>query len=482
MAGLDFAPTSNLLIGGSWLDSASGGVMEHINPATGKVQAKFPLAGQHEIDEAVKAAKEAFGNYRKSTPSERRNLLLRIAAELRRHAHEFSILTTLECGMTVRFAQHVAERAASWFEYYAGWTDKLAGEVLPSSGLTYTRLEPYGVVAIILTWNGAVGSIGMKAAAALAAGCTVVIKPPELAPFTAALFAQLCMKAGTPPGVVNLVTGDGSAGSALVRHSDVSKISFTGGVETGRQVQAAAAETLTPVVLELGGKSVNLVFDDADLDHAMAFSVVGMTRMAGQVCHAPTRMLIHESLYETLSARLAKLVENVHIGDPHDPLTDMGPVISHSACDRILGLIESAKSSNEGRLIAGGCRVGGSLAEGFYIPPTVFMDVDQSSTLVQEEVFGPVLAISSFRNEDEAIEMANDTPYGLAAYIQSTNLARVHRLAGLLEAGNVGVNGGGANNGPIAPFGGYKNSGFGREGGHIGILEYLYSKTVNINL
>jgi aldehyde dehydrogenase (NAD+) len=473
---------ASLLVGDAWLTAATGGSMPHVNPATGQVQAAVPLAGVAEIDGAVAAAVAAGPAYRSWTGGQRRDVMLRIAGLLRRDAAQLARLTTLESGMPLNQSAAIAERAASWFDYYAGWTDKLTGRTYGDTNFVYTRLEPFGTIAVLLTWNGAIGSIGMKVAPALAAGCTVVLKPPELAPFTSTHFGRLCAEAGLPPGVLNVVPGGPDAASALVRDARVDKISFTGGPATARLVQAAAAESLTPLILELGGKSVSVVFPDADLPRAARVSAQAITRMAGQVCHAPTRLLVHDAVYDEVIRSLHESLSAVRLGDPFDRSLDMGPVISRAACERILGVIESAAADGTGTLITGGNREGGELADGYFIRPTVFGDVDPLSPLAQQEVFGPVLSVMRFADEDEAAELANNTPYGLAAYVQTADVARAHRFAARLTAGNIGINGGGANNGPVAPFGGYKDSGYGREGGLAGIEEYVRSKTVSLSL
>jgi aldehyde dehydrogenase (NAD+) len=475
---------SGLFIGGRWVLESEAGTMEHVNPATGRVQRTFPVAGVAEVNESVAAAKEALRTYRRWSPIERRDVLLRIAALCRRYSPDFATIGTLECGMIQPVANGMGASAAKWFEYYAGWTDKIVGEVTPDLGpnLNYTRVEPVGVVAVILTWNGPTGSIGMKVAAALAAGCTVVLKPPELAPFSSNLFARICVEAGLPAGVLNVIPGGPDAGNALVAHPDIDKISFTGGPGTARLIQKACADSLTPLVLELGGKSANIVFEDANLEQAAAVAVRGLTRLSGQVCHAPTRLLIQDSVYEAVTGRVAELLDQVRVGRPEDADSAMGPVISGPACERIMSVIDTARRDEAGRLLAGGSRLGGELSEGFFIRPTVFGEVSNDSSLAQQEVFGPVLAAMRFGDEDEAIELANGTPYGLAGHVQTQDLARAHRVAALLDVGNVSVNGGLPNAGPESPFGGVKDSGYGKEGGRAGIEEYLRIKNVNVNL
>jgi acyl-CoA reductase-like NAD-dependent aldehyde dehydrogenase len=321
----------------------------------------------------------------------------------------------------------------------------------------------------------------MKVAPALAAGNCVVLKPSELAPFTPQVFGEICLDAGLPPGVVNVVTGGPEAGEALVSHPDVGKISFTGGGATARRVMESAARMLTPVVLELGGKSANIVFPDADLDAAATMACqTGVLNLAGQVCSLPTRLLVHDSVFDDVLARVAERAKATKVGMPFEAGTQMGPVITEASCTRILGVIERAVSDGA-RLLTGGARLGGDLADGFFIAPTVFGDVDPASGLAQAEVFGPVLSAIRFRDEDEAVAIANGTPYGLAGYVWTADLKRAHRVASGLEAGWIGVNGFPPMP-PNVPFGGFKQSGFGREGGLAGVLEFVRTKNVYVDL
>lgn len=474
---------TGLFIDGGWVNATSAGAMEHVNPTTGRVQASFPIAGRAEVDDAVAAAKDALRAFRRWSPVQRRELLNRIASLFRAHAAEFETIATLECGMVQPVASRMGDSAAVWFDYYAGWPDKLVGEVLPDrSSFDYVRYEPYGVVAIILTWNGPIGSIGMKVAAALAAGCTIVLKAPELAPFGANLFGRLCTEAGVPHGVVNVITGGPDAGDALVRHPGVHKISFTGGPATARRIQAAAAETLKPLVLELGGKSATIVFEDADLGRAATNGAIAITRLAGQQCHGATRLVVQDTVYDRVVAQVGEVMDGVKVGDPRDPTIEMGPVISAGAVERIMATIRDAQASSLGRLVAGGTRLGGPLADGFFVRPTAFADVDNTSSLAQEEIFGPVLSIIRFHDEDEAVAIANDSRYGLAANIYTSDIRRAIRVSDALDVGNVGINGGATNAGPYGPFGGFGQSGYGKEGGLHGVQEFLRAKNVNISL
>lgn len=415
-------------------------------------------------------------------PGERRRRILQKLEELiERDCAELARLTTLEVGLPTTPAQHYPLMAASYFGYYAGWADKLEGATVPltpPTGFDYTLLEPYGVIGVIITWNGPLASIGMKVAPALAAGNCVVLKSPELAPFAVNHFARLAQEAGVPPGVLNVVTGGPEAGDRLVRHPDVAKVSFTGGGVTARKIIAASAETVTPLVLELGGKSANLLFADADLDTTVGRAVMlSVVANAGQGCSFPTRLLVEQSIYDEVVERVRDIATGVRIGDPFDPATQMGPVVSADACARILAVVERARACS--RLVAGGNRLDGDLAGGYFIEPTVFADVPGDSELARHEVFGPVLSVTPFSSEDEAVELANSTVYGLAAYVQSRDIGRILRIVPRLKAGTIHVNGKSAMP-PNAPFGGYGESGYGREGGRAGLDEFLQIKNVFI--
>ncbi|MGP0051408.1 MAG: aldehyde dehydrogenase family protein [Solirubrobacteraceae bacterium] len=454
----------------------------HVYAATGEPTAEVPLAGDGEIDSAVGAAADP--RWRRMGAPARRDALLALARLLADHAEELVDLQTLESAIPRQFATLIPAAAADFFAYYAGWADKLGGDLIetwPVRGLDYAREEPYGVVAVIVPWNAPLASLAQVVAAALAAGNAVVLKPPELAPFTALRVGELALEAGLPPGALNVVPADAEGGAALVAHPRVGKIHFTGSAATAREVLGGARASLTPVALELGGKSAQIVFQDANLRAAARQVLSGAVIYSGQGCANGTRVLVHESVYdELLELALARL-RTVPVGDPQSPGTMVGPVISEQACARILGVIERAREEGHGRLLAGGHRLGGELAGGFFIAPTVFGDVDHDTDLAQQEIFGPVLSFLRFSTEEEAIRLANATAYGLAAYVHTRDVSRAHRVAAELEAGNVWVNGF-FGIPPSMPFGGVKQSGYGRVGGREGLREFLRTKNVWVEL
>ncbi|MFC4503430.1 aldehyde dehydrogenase family protein [Streptomyces vulcanius] len=476
-------PRPRLVIGGKDVTDASGGVHEHRNPATGLVQARIPLAGPAEVDQAVAAARQAFEVWGPMRPAERRRLLTRFAGLIRDHIPDFAAICPLENGVCIGgWAENVGPHVADWTEYYAGWADKIEGMVgaaySPYENVEYTLAEPYGVIGHIITWNSPALSLAMKVPPSLAAGNTVVIKPAESTPFSALLFADLAREAGLPDGVINVVTGLGDAGAALVRHPGVDKISFTGGPATARRIMADAALGLKPVVFELGGKSANLLFADTDLDTVVPYCAAFAMSNTGQGCALPTRLLVERPVYDEVVARVTAVVAHLPVGDPLDPTTFIGPLIDSAARDRVQGLIDKAVEERAGRLVHGGERID---SDGYFVTPTVFADVDNRSDLAQREIFGPVLAITPFDTEDEALALANDTEYGLSAYLQTRDIGRVNRLVPRLRAGTVYVNPGpNPITSPATPFGGVGTSGFGREGGRAGLDEFIHVKGVGV--
>ena len=478
-ADVSVLPRRALLIGDRFLETASGGFHTHVYAATGKPTGAIPLAGPGEIDLAVAAARHAAASWAKMPRNLRRDCMIRLAHLLVAHADELARLATIDNGIPMLFQQYGPHVAADALLYNAGWTDKIGGEVIPTwpaPALDYTLDEPYGVVGVIIPWNGPVYALGMVLAPVLAAGNTVIVKPPELAPYAAIRFGELCLDAGIPPGVVNVVPGGAEAGSALTRHKGVNKISFTGSGATAQHILASAAPNMTPVHLELGGKSASIVFDDADLDAFTPLGLSGIINNTGQGCINPTRLLVQRGIYEEVLARLQAVAGNLSIGDPVDPTTIIGPVIDEHAMTRIMGMIDRAKGSGA-RLIAGGNRCGDALADGYFIAPTVFADVQHEAELSQTEVFGPVLAVTPFDTEAEAIALANGTDFGLAGYIWTQDLKRAHRTAEQMVAGNIWING--FTGIPTSvPFGGIGQSGVGRLGGIHGIREFMRPKNV----
>ncbi|GAA2443855.1 aldehyde dehydrogenase family protein [Actinomadura vinacea] len=476
------------LIDGSWLDRASAGTMDHVNPATARVNGTVVLSGPAEVDAAVAAAKKASPEWRAMSPDKRRRILQRVEELMEARVPELSRLATLELGVPATTSAALAYLCTKWFGYYAGWADKLEGATIPPSpsmgqGLDYTLPEPYGVVGIILTWNGPIISVGMKVAPALAAGNCVVVKAPEQSPYAVARFAEIALEAGLPPGVLHVLPGGPDAGDRLVRHPDVAKISFTGGIPTAKKILEAARHTLKPVVLELGGKAANVVFPDADLGRAIALTVGSCTTLAGQGCNLTTRMLVHRDVYDQVVEATGQGVAALRVGDPFDQRTNVGPLVDRAARDRVLGVIDRA--GKDGRVVTGGRGVERStlapdFRDGYFIEPTVLADVDPHSEPAQQEIFGPVLSITPFDSEEEAVELADSTPYGLGTYLQTRDVSRVHRLVPRFQSGTVLVNGV-SGQPPGAPFGGYKQSGFGREGGKEGLYEFLQTKNVYIS-
>jgi acyl-CoA reductase-like NAD-dependent aldehyde dehydrogenase len=477
-------PRMAILIADEAVFHGSDGEFAHVNAATGRTQAAVPLAGADEIDRAVTAARAACPAWRAWRPDERRNALLRLGGLIRKNTDRIARILTLECGTPISGAAAMPGRAADYLEYYAGLADKIEGRVIPifpERAFDYTVPEPYGVVGVVSTWNGGISSIARKAGAALAAGNTVVVKPMESAPFSTLIFGLLAREAGIPSGVVNIVPGGARAGEALVAHPGVDKISFTGGIEAARKVLVGAAANITPVVLELGGKSGNIVFPDADLDAAGLFAGAACMRNSGQGCVMPTRLIVHRDIHADLVERAVRTVEAMPIGDPLDERTLIGPVVSARAADRIIGMIAEAVATASGTLVLGGGRLGDPPAQGHFVEPTILDHVPPQARIAQEEVFGPVLSITAFADEDEAIELANGTPYGLAGYVHTGDLRRAHRVAGALDAGYVSLNGFAALP-ASAPFGGFGLSGYGKEGGREGLAEFVRTKNVYLPL
>jgi aldehyde dehydrogenase (NAD+) len=472
-----------LIIGERRIEESKGGWMHHIDPATGRTNPQFAVASVEEVDDAVAAARAGFQEWRRWTPDRRRDALHRLADLMTQQSAELGVIAALEVGQP--YSDYAGTYAGEWMRYYAGWADKITGESInayPFPGIDFTIPEPAGVVAVFVASNGPIGFFGMAAAPALAAGCSIVVKPPELAPYSSVSFGRLALEAGLPPGVVNVVNGGAEIGNALVTHPDVDMVTFTGGTATGRRLQAACAESLKPLVLELGGKSANLIFADADIDASIPISA-RFTANAGQGCSMPSRLLVERPVYERVVEGVYGEVQKVVVGGPFDEGVTMGPVITEASADRITGMIAAAEASGTARVFCGGKRMGGRHADGFFVEPTILIDVDNSAPIAQTELFGPVLCVIPFDTEDEAIAIANDTGYGLAAYAQTSDMRRAHRLIDGLRAGTVQINSTGPGPvSPASPFGGIKQSGYGREGSRLGLEEFLSIKNVYLNI
>ena len=477
-----------LLLDGAWLPAQDERAWHHTHPATGEEVATLAVAGIDDVDRAVRAARRAFddGPWPRTRAKERIRVLRRIADLIREHSDELLAIQALDNGIPLSFGTTYAlspECAADVFDHHAGWIDKLAGETLPAyqggDHLAMTLREPVGVVAAIVPWNGPLLLTAQKLAPALAAGCTVVLKPSEYATFTVLRVAQLIEEAGLPPGVLNVVTGPGDpAGEALIHHPMVDKLTFTGSREVGRRVMIAAAAGFKRVSLELGGKSPAVVFADADVYAAAATTMGTVTLgLSGQACVAQTRALVHRDVYDQFLAVAEGMAALVAYGNPFDPEVTASPLINARQLDRVLGYVESGKSEGA-RLVCGGLRGEGDLADGNFVTPAVFADVTNDMTIAREEIFGPVLSVVPFTDEDEAVRLANDTEYGLGATVWTADVRRAIRLARAIRAGTIGINGYQLE--PHIPFGGFGQSGLGREGGRVSAEAYTEVKTVLI--
>src|SRR5215467_1123157 len=477
-----------LLIGGEWVPGQSGETWTHSHPATGEEVASFPIAGPDDVDAAVRAARRAFdeGPWPRARAGERIRVLRRIADLVREHGDELLALQALDNSVPLSFGSVYGMSAAfvaDVFDHHAGWVDKLAGETLPpyqgGDHMVLTLREPVGVVGAIIPWNAPLLLFAQKAAPALAAGCTIVAKPSEYATFAVLRLAALMAEAGLPPGVLNVVTGPGEpTGDALINHPMVDKLSFTGSRAVGRKIIEASAAGFKRVSLELGGKSPALVFADADVASAAAITMGTVTLgLSGQVCLAQTRALVQRDAVDEFLGMAEMIGGMVSYGSPFDPAVTSSPLINTRQLDRVLGLIAEGQAEGA-RLVCGGTRSEGDLAAGNFVTHTLFTDVTNDMSIAREEIFGPVLSVIGFSDEDEAVRIANDTEYGLAATVWTSDIKRAMRLTQAIRAGTVGINGYGLE--PHAAFGGYQQSGIGREGGRTAIEAYTEVKTVLI--
>ncbi|HUA21335.1 MAG TPA: aldehyde dehydrogenase [Bryobacteraceae bacterium] len=475
-----------MLIGGKWVDPASGDWFESLNPFTGKPWALVPRGSKPDVDRAVDAAECAYrGEWRKLTATARGALLRKLGDLIASEAQRLSEIESTDNGKLIAEMRGQLNYIPQWFYYFGGLADKIEGRVIPIDKpgvFNFTREEPLGVVAAITPWNSPLLLATWKLAPALAAGNTVVWKPSEYSSVSAFAFGELFEKAGFPPGVVNIVTGFGpEVGEPLTTHPKVAKIAFTGGDKTGEHIYQMAARGIKPVTLELGGKSANIVFDDAELDDAVKGVVSGIFAATGQTCIAGSRALIHRSIHAEFVERLLALAKTARMGDPLDPGTQVGPVTTRPQYDKVLDYIRIAKE--EGAV----CRLGGGPASrpecgsGWFVEPTVFDNVNPQMRIANEEVFGPVLSVIPFDDEEEAVRIANSTVYGLAAGVWTKSIRRALLMSERLEAGTVWVNTYRAVS-YMSPFGGYKRSGIGRESGLDAIREYLQTKSVWIDI
>ncbi|MER5748722.1 aldehyde dehydrogenase family protein [Streptomyces sp. NPDC002088] len=473
-----------LFIGGQWREAADGARTEVLDPATGTVVTTVAEAGAADVDAAVRAARAAFGGGGWSGLSgrERGRVLRRVAELIRENAEELAALESLDVGKPITLCQAVdVTNAANDYEYFADLASSLHGATrdTPLNALAYTRREPLGVVAAITPFNFPLILAGSKLAPALAAGNTVVHKPADETPLSALYMARLLQRAGVPDGVVNVVTGAGPvAGEALLRHRGVDKIAFTGSTAVGRHAASVAGEALKPVTMELGGNAAHIVFEDADLEKAVGAIIKGFVFNTGQFCMGGPRLLVARPVYSTLLNILAEAVPGVPVGNPRQPETVVGPMAGEKHRRKVEEYVALARKEG-GRIVCGGERL--DLDGGYYYKPTVIADLPNDSRVVQEEIFGPVLTVQPFDSEEEAVALANSTPYGLASGVQTTNLARAHRIADRLQAGIVWVNDW-AMLDPAVPFGGVKDSGFGREYGPEALAAYTRTKSVVVSL
>lgn len=474
-----------MLIGGEWTSAVSGETLASRNPYSGEVWAQVPVADEGDVDAAVAAARTALnGPWGSMTASERGRLLRNLADLLSDHGEELARIETRDNGKLLREMSGQMASLPGWYDYFSGLADKIEGTTPPPTKpdmFTYTRQEPVGVVGAILPWNSPLLLMTFKVAPALAAGCTMVVKPSEQTSVSTLEFARLIDKAGFPPGVVNVITGDRVAGARLTSHPDVDKIAFTGSTAGGVQVMKSAAEHATSVTLELGGKSPNIVFEDADLEAVTSGLISGIFAATGQTCVAGSRLLVQRSVYSEVVDALVERTRSIVLGNPLDAATEMGPCATTDQLDKVSTLVDRARADGA-EVVCGGRRPNTEeLADGYFYEPTILTGVDNAMEIAQEEVFGPVLSVIPFDTEEEAIAIANDTRFGLGAGVWTSDIKRGHRMAHAVRAGSVWVNCYRMLTYNM-PFGGFKMSGLGRENGIDAIREYTETKGVWINL
>ncbi len=475
---------TKLLIDGEWVDAVGGRTFEAINPATGDVIAHVAEGDEPDVDKAVKAARKAFetGAWPKMTASQRGRLMYKLADLIEQHKEELAALETLDNGKPIKDSLNAdLPLTIACYRYYAGWADKMHGKTIPINGpyLCYTKHEPIGVCGQIIPWNFPMLMQAWKWGPALAMGNTVILKPAEQTPLTALYVGQLALEAGFPPGVINIIPGMGpTAGGAIARHMDVDKVAFTGSTEVGKLIMEAAAKSnLKRVSLELGGKSPNIVFADADADAAIQGAYFALFFNQGQCCCAGSRLYVEESIKDQFIEKLTGIAKSRRVGDPFDMKTHQGPQVSREQFDRVMNYIDIGNKQGA-KLVTGGSRVGD---RGFFIEPTVFDGVRDDMTIAQEEIFGPVLCVMPFKDIDDVVQRANNSVYGLAAAVWTKDITKAHAIANRVRAGTVWVNCYDVFD-AAAPFGGFKQSGIGRELGEYALEHYTEVKTVTVKL
>jgi aldehyde dehydrogenase (NAD+) len=483
-----YLPPGRHFIGGQYEEGKSPVGIEIRNPATGELLTSVPDGSAEDVDRGVNAARSSFESqsWRGKNPSEKERILLRVADLMEQRKEELAAVESLENGKTYREALRAdVNPGIDSFRYYAGWVRRIYGETIPVDGpfLNYTLREPVGVAGAIVPWNYPTCIATWKIAPALACGCSIVLKPSELTPLTALRIAEICMEAGVPEGVLNVVTGYGAtAGEALARHMDVDKISFTGSIRTARALLKASAESnLKRLSLELGGKNPNIIFPDCDFDEAVEAAFWGIYANKGEVCSAGSRLLVHEAVHDEFVEKLTRRAKAMKVGDPFDSASEMGSQISAQQMERILNYVKAGRNEG-GTLRCGGERdLEGAKSKGFFVQPAIFTDVKPHMKVAQEEIFGPVLATIRFKNEEEASEIANNTIYGLVSAVWTRDIRLAHRMASRIKAGSVWIN---TYNGfdSASPFGGYKQSGFGRDLGAYALEQYTNVKSVWVSL
>ena len=482
---LDGKP-KRMLIGGQWVAALSGKTFDSVNPSTGKVIAELAEGGAEDVDHAVAAARAAFdGPWSKFKPFDRQALMLKIADTVERHFDDLALLETLDMGAPIARTSTYKRWIVQALRFYAGQAVALAGETphnsFPGDMFSYTLRAPLGVVGGIIPWNGPLISQLWSIAPTLATGCTLVLKPAEEASLGVLRFAEIMQEAGLPDGVVNVITGMGSvAGARLAAHPDVDKIAFTGSTITGRKIIEASAVNMKRVAVELGGKSPDIIFADADLDKAVPGAGMGCFNNSGQICYAGTRIFVQRAIYDEFVERLGAFSKTIKVGDSLDPTTQLGPLVSARQLSTVTSYFDIARSEGA-QVVSGGERLAGDLAEGYFVPPTVLSGMTNDMRTAREEIFGPVASVIAFDTEVEAIRLANDTQYGLGGAVWTQNVGTAHRVARDVRAGMMWVNCYGTTEAPVTSEG-FRMSGYGAKGGRRHVDEYLFNKSVWMNL